>query len=467
MTTISANETKSPYRPEIDGLRALAIVAVIINHFNDSLMRSGYLGVDIFFVISGYVITSSLCHSEQRSLGHFLLDFYVRRIKRLAPVLMLFVLSTSVLICFFDPDPETSLKTGAAGLFGLSNLYLFQNAADYFAVSSELNVFTNTWSLGVEEQFYFIFPLLLWFSGLGRSHSGRRNFELLVIPLLLSSFVMFSQFSKSDAAAAFYLMPARFWELGAGCLLFATFNHERSASVATGWLSLSALLLLIVVLFVFSDHRGVSNLLVVALTALLIATLSPGTRAYTVLTNPYILYLGLISYSLYLWHWSVLSLSRWTIGIHVWSAPIQIALMFLLASASYHYVEQPFRRIRWSSVRWKSLSYGLGGSTAIATILMFLILPSHAALFLGTRRTHFKSDILASNPSVVQAAEALRIKCNMTPHHLKGSAYRPQPLINDAFLQDCMGGEFEGEKNPTCGRQFRISIHITLGDCRA
>ena len=105
-------QTIRGYRPEIDGLRALAVIAVIINHFNKSWLPSGYLGVDIFFVISGYVITASLSRSDSKTLGEFLGRFYARRIKRLVPALVVFVLVLSVMICIFNPEPGTSLATG-------------------------------------------------------------------------------------------------------------------------------------------------------------------------------------------------------------------------------------------------------------------------------------------------------------------------------------------------------------------
>jgi peptidoglycan/LPS O-acetylase OafA/YrhL len=142
------------YRPEIDGLRAFAVVAVIINHFNKQLLPNGFLGVDIFFVISGYVITSSLAGRGASTFFEFVKGFYARRIKRLLPALALFVLITSVLICLFNPEPSMSLAVGWQSLFGMSNINLYQTATDYFAPSSELNPFTHTWSLGVEEQFY-------------------------------------------------------------------------------------------------------------------------------------------------------------------------------------------------------------------------------------------------------------------------------------------------------------------------
>ena len=191
---ISKTEKNNKYRPEIDGLRALAVIAVIINHFNKDILPSGYLGVDIFFVISGFVITSSLDGRESKSFRQFLLGFYERRIKRIFPALIFYVLIASLLICFFNQYPGKSLITGIFSLFGFSNLYLQSISTNYFAQSTDLNIFTHTWSLGVEEQFYFLFPLIVWFSGFGR---GTKNgYKNLFFFLLITTFISLILFKK-------------------------------------------------------------------------------------------------------------------------------------------------------------------------------------------------------------------------------------------------------------------------------
>jgi hypothetical protein len=306
------------YRPEIDGIRAFAVTAVIINHFSKELLPSGYLGVDIFFVISGFVITSSLASRPSKNFRDFLVGFYTRRIKRLVPALVLFVLITSILICLFNPDPDASLKTGITSLFGLSNLYLLRQSTDYFSPSTELNAFTHTWSLGVEEQFYFLFPFLVWFTGFGRlATKGERNLFWVMGALFLASLIGFVYSYKTNQPAAYFLMPTRLWELGAGCLLFLVLKHFKSFFRTLEKIpSLIVIGSLVAVLFVPVQFAVQATFAIVVLTAILITCLRPGTASYNLFTHPKVVYIGLISYSLYLWHWGVLSISRWTIGIH-------------------------------------------------------------------------------------------------------------------------------------------------------
>lgn len=185
------------YRPEIDGLRAVAVIAVIINHFGGNSLASGYLGVDIFFVISGYVISASLIRQSSDKLAELLTGFYARRVKRILPALVLFVATTSILICLVNPAAEDSLNTGFWSLLGASNLYLLHQSTNYFAASTKLNAFTHTWSLGVEEQFYLIYPVILWLSLKSRA-SYKPLLKTIVAGLILFLVLILSRLSTGS-----------------------------------------------------------------------------------------------------------------------------------------------------------------------------------------------------------------------------------------------------------------------------
>ena len=378
---------KSKYRPEIDGLRAFAVVAVIINHFNKDLLPSGYLGVDIFFVISGYVITSSLSDRKSKNFLDFLTGFYERRIKRLVPALVVFVLLTSVLISLFNPDPGMSLGLGWRSLLGISNINLYRSATDYFAESTELNPFTHTWSLGVEEQFYLLFPLLIWFSGFGQQKAeGSRNLFLWVGSFSLASLIGFIYLYKVNQPAAYFLMPSRFWEMAAGCLIFIGF--QKRAKIEQALEKIPPLLVVAAMIGVFFLPTGAAvpaTISMIILSAVLITCLKKGTSAYDFFTIEKVVYVGLISYSLYLWHWGVLSISRWTIGIHWWSVPIQVGLMVLMAIGSFQWIETPARKGNFKYTRFKSISIGLGTSLASATVLLGYVKTQPFNLYSGTK----------------------------------------------------------------------------------
>lgn len=352
----------SNYRKEIDGLRAFAVIAVIINHFNKNLLPSGYLGVDIFFVISGFVITSSLSNREDKKFWDFISSFYSRRIKRLVPALVFFVFISSVLICLVNPYPGLSLFTGLTSLFGVSNLYLLSESTDYFAESTQLNIFTHTWSLGVEEQFYFIFPLLIWFSGLSRkTKNGKRNFVFLISFFASISLAAFIYYSQTDISSAYFLMPCRFWEMASGSIFY--FLSIRNKNHNNNLLEINPNLiffLIIPVFFLPLDLNLISTLIVVLLTNIFILNVNKDFLIYKFLTQKFIVYIGLISYSLYLWHWGILSIASWTVGINNKSLPILIILVLITSIFSYNVIETPLRNSNWLNKKYFSFLFGSG-----------------------------------------------------------------------------------------------------------
>ena len=366
------NNFKSQYRPEIDGLRALAIICVIINHFNKKLLPSGYLGVDIFFIISGFVITSSIVGRKNNNFKEFIFDFYRRRIKRLFPALIIFVIIMSITICIVNPDPQLNLRTGISSLFGISNVYQIKQATNYFDESTQLNVFTHTWSLGVEEQFYFFFPFLIWFTGFGRkTNFGFKNYLFTILFLSIISLILYVFFSFTNGSISYFSMPTRFWEISTGSLLFLLVTKENdSIENSNGLIPLCLFLAIIGIMFLPIKYSVAATILVVILSSALIYFLRKGTFIFNLLTNKKIVFIGLISYSLYLWHWGILALSRWTIGINLWTIPIQLILIFAIALISYRYIETPLREKNWSK---KDSTLLLKGAFILISSAFFLI----------------------------------------------------------------------------------------------
>tara|TARA_Y100001933_G_scaffold123686_1_gene123425 strand:+ start:537 stop:2666 length:2130 start_codon:yes stop_codon:yes gene_type:complete len=363
MNLRTSKEKNRKYIRSIDGLRAFAVVAVILNHFNKDFLSSGYLGVDIFFVISGYVITLSLTNANEKSLSKFLLSFYFKRIKRLIPALIFFIVPTSILICFFNPKPVTSLYTGMTSLFGLSNIYLFYKSTDYFGQSAELNPFTHTWSLGIEEQFYIFFPFLLWFTGYSRDiKNSIKNLIFILSILFILSLFSFYYFYGDNHPASYFLISSRCWEIIAGCITFLLFGKRYKVENIKIWNKSSniSLLLLSIILLMPSQYNYISTPTIVLLTCNLLSNIDD-LRKNKLLNQRILVFIGKISFSLYLWHWGIISLSKWTIGMSIMTLPIQILLIILLSYFSYAYVENPIRRI-------KSTNYAKGYFVGISSI---------------------------------------------------------------------------------------------------
>lgn len=373
------------YRQEIDGMRAIAVSAVILNHIESDFLPSGFLGVDIFFVISGFVITASLQRTDAGSLKDFLLDFFSRRIKRLIPALVVFVALTSVVLSLFDPAPQSQLKTGLFSLFGLSNLYLIKIKADYFGDSVILNSFTHTWSLGVEEQFYLVFPILFWLLHAKGSHVNSTRITATLAGLAILSLASFAGLYASHPDIVYYSMPTRFWELAVGALAFFMTRrfgadqgnqcHQIASTIAIAGLG--------VVLCLPENLLIQNTILIVLFTALLILSIKPDTPLHTMLSAKAVVYVGLISYSLYLWHWPVLTISRWTIGISPYTIPLQVFLMLTLASLSYRFLERPLRSKNWSTRRVVTIGHGLAGSATVGILTLLLAIPLQGKLFTG------------------------------------------------------------------------------------
>ncbi len=378
--------TSSRYFPFIDGLRCLAVCAVIAHHFYPHLMASGYLGVDIFFVISGFVITQSLLTHKTSSIGGYFLGFYTRRIKRLAPALVVCVAVTCLLIAFFNPEPQRHIKTGLFSLIGVSNWSLYFDELDYWGQSARFNPFTHTWSLGVEEQFYFLFPAVLWLTVFMRA-SKRLGLAIIAIAgACFVSLAAYIYFHESARSAVHYLPQFRVWQLGLGALAALYVASRDFAQIRALAAAPSVLLLGVIVLCLFAPDNLALWATVVATfaTTLLILKGVAGGGVTSILEQSAVQYIGRISYSLYLWHWPVIVISLWTIGIHLWSLPLQLLLIFALGAGSYHFIERPLRHAPWTPKNLSLRTRLAVGAVAAALVIVVADSSSAKWLYLGS-----------------------------------------------------------------------------------
>lgn len=344
MITEMQHPTRLQYRPDIDGMRAVAVLSVILFHAFPQLLPGGFTGVDVFFVISGYLI-SGIIFRNLDNQTFSLYEFYGRRIRRIFPALSLVLISS---LCFgwiaLLPEEYEQLgkHTGSGSIF-ISNLVLWSEAG-YFDNSAETKPLLHLWSLGIEEQFYIVFPLILMLAWKIKRNNG---VAVIIILLLIASFATNISTISENPTGAFYSPITRFWELLSGGLL-AWFTVSRTGSPHHNILSCIAFFLLICGFFIISDSHafpGFWAAIPVLGTFLLIASGSDAWINRKVLSQKLLVWLGLISYPLYLWHWPLLSFARILEG-DTPSAEIRsiaIAASFILSALTYQLVEKPLR----------------------------------------------------------------------------------------------------------------------------
>lgn len=326
------------HRRDIDGLRAIAVASVVIGHYFPRLIPQGFLGVDIFFVISGYVITQMMSGSNQTSLLSFLQEFYSRRIRRLIPALVVVVMLTLLFsyIVMTRVDLEI-VNTGAFSLIGLSNVYLLYNSNDYFGLVASQNPFTHTWSLGVEEQFYAVYPILFWVV----TYKYKRHRLVYILTLLLFfSLILTLYFQTSEPNLVFYSMPTRLWQLSLGAIAFCA--KERMSGLKNfGYLQLTAFITLLVILTNNYSIMILNQLFVSLATCFLVLPSTAAIRKF--ITFQLFIWVGIRSYSIYLIHWPILVLGTYVFGNGFITLTLLFALTLLLSFLNYKYIENRFR----------------------------------------------------------------------------------------------------------------------------
>jgi len=334
-------KTKFKYISEIDFLRAVAVSFVIFFHLNNNYFPAGYLGVDIFFVISGFVISQSLYKKFFFEKDNSIINFYIRRIKRLFPALIFMIVINTIIYFFFGYTRNGSITilSSITSIFGLSNLFLLFTQSDYF-LQHLTNPFQHTWSLGVEEQFYLIYPFffLFFISVFSQLKEKFLFFLIITSSLSLLIFFLFHKYSIGN----FYSPIARFWEIGTGCIIFFLTTRYKLNNI--NFVKVSVLILTINILSIYYfEYLQLNILITVLTTALIIYTISISDYKLKIFNNKYIIYIGKISYSLYLWHLPLIYFcDMYLSGIFFYF--LFFILLFFISSFSYLYIEIPFKR---------------------------------------------------------------------------------------------------------------------------
>lgn len=362
------------YRREIDGLRAVAVLPVILFHAGIAPFGGGFVGVDVFFVISGYLITSIIV-TERQADCFSLVDFYERRARRILPALFV-VMAACVPFAWLwlVPNDLRDFARSLAAVATFSSNFLFHREAGYFGTAAELKPLLHTWSLAVEEQYYLLFPLLV----LAVWPRGRRWVAATIATLALVSLALAQWALDRHASAAFFLLPSRLWELGLGALvalyLMRTPRGEPSA-VLSETASAVGLALIAVAVFGYDAETpfpGVAALVPTAGAAMVILFATPGTMAGRLLGGRVLVGVGLLSYSAYLWHQPLFAFAR-----HRLAGEVPEPLLWTLAVASlvlayvtWRFVEQPMRRR--DRVR-RPLLFALAGIVSLSFVLIGLV----------------------------------------------------------------------------------------------
>ncbi|WP_411379448.1 acyltransferase family protein [Pseudomonas sp. MPB26] len=347
----------SIYRPDIDGLRAVAVLAVVLFHAFPNSITGGFVGVDIFFVISGFLISTIIFGGLAEGTFSFK-DFYRRRIHRIFPALIIVFLSCwSFGWVYLFADEYAQLgKHILGGAFFSSNIILL-NEVGYFDNLSESKILLHLWSLGVEEQFYLLWPLLAF-----SVKKIRLNYATLIITITLFSFALNIHSSIYDPASAFYTIHNRAWELLAGAILaLVKLNHSKPLSplnanshTLRNTLSFGGALLIAFSLIIIDKHTTFPGWWALAPTAGTVLILAAGPHAWlnkVFLSNKLMVWIGLISFPLYLWHWPILTFARLLEnGLPSWQIRSSlISLSVLLAWLTYDFIERPIRRSQHKS----------------------------------------------------------------------------------------------------------------------
>ncbi|GAC1392910.1 MAG: acyltransferase family protein [Candidatus Saccharimonadales bacterium] len=363
------------FRGDIEGLRAIAVLLVLGAHFSIAGLASGFIGVEIFFVISGYLITSILVREYSVSGRINFQRFYANRLRRLFPALATMLIVTSIQAYKLLPATQNLVQSKAAAMAAawLSNVYFLFADVDYFSAETTKNAFLHTWSLGVEEQFYLFWPILLLLTfKLATARYKKISLSIILILVAVTSSIACMVISKSWSAFSFYMMPTRAWQFAAGALIWILSNHKDVSKNINDSVGLVGFVLLITALIIIKSDSVYPSLLALLPTAAACSFLWAGGFSNSVIHRLLSLaplqWIGRISYSLYLWHWPVLILGEQLQPIRgVFSHTIlAISISLLLAVATHYIVENPIRFGRFKQVQAR---YQIGVVVCIMVLL--------------------------------------------------------------------------------------------------
>lgn len=368
------------FRPDIEGLRGIAVLIVVAYHVGIRGFQGGFIGVDVFFVLSGYLITSLLMREVRKTGRISFSNFYARRVRRLLPAAALMIVVIIVLSVFLASPLERfnfSRAARATALY-ISNLWFTVESVDYFAPEIASNPLLHTWSLAVEEQFYFIWPAIIWF-GLCRLRT-RRALICTVLVVSLISFAISVAVTHWNAPWAFFGSPARAWEFGLGAIASVCFREEapdrhRAIWWSIGWLGIAVIVISSVLFSGDTAFPGYLAALPVLGTvcALVAGSSRPGEGIASITNHPVMQHVGKLSYSWYLWHWPALAFLSILVAMpSVWMRLLAVTVALGMAALTKLMIEDPVRYNRWLIARPRlSIAFALLLTISIAGIATF------------------------------------------------------------------------------------------------
>ena len=401
------------YRADIDGLRAIAVILVILFHSKINFFPGGYIGVDIFFAISGFLITS-IIYPKMLAGNFSFVDFYKRRARRLLPASIFMTLITLLLFAFIYPPNlfQMLAKSATASLLFVSNLYFWQTSS-YFSPNLELQPLLHTWSLSVEEQFYFLFPLALFILTLLKF---KKNAVLLTVGFacLISLVLAYIYAPNSLSFVSFYVLPTRFYEMGLGALFAVHLTHKPDAFSKIKYLREIGFICVAIAAVQYDRYLAFPSfyaVLPVLGTLLMLIDRSTTGFLYRVLSAKPVVFIGLLSYSLYLWHWPIWVGFEWLIdNTSALNMAAYFTVTFLIAYLSYRLIEQPLRLASFYQSAYTKPSLLGFAALLVASVSFFTLQSNNRFLQMNATGLSAYTNSLVSEPYRDRCTDTKRLK---------------------------------------------------------